>query len=330
MSLFGHMPDGTPVERVAIRGGGLTANVLTYGAAIQDLRLEGHAAPLVLGFAEFAPYSSHSPYFGATAGRCANRIRDGHLELDGTTYQLDRNFLGKHMLHGGAKGMGKRIWRLEEVGEDRVTLAITQEDSDMGFPGTLDVRVTFACLPGGVLDIRMEAETDAPTLCNLAHHSYFTLGGETISEHLLQVDAETYLPVDDDLIPTGEERAVAGTPFDFREPAPVHQAHPVDHNFCLARGRGPVRPVAWLTNPASGLRMELRTTEPGVQVYDGAKINIDLPGLTGQPMRAHAGIALEPQVWPDANHHETFPQAVLRPGERYEQHTQYIFSKDKP
>jgi aldose 1-epimerase len=328
MTRFGEMPDGTPVERVTIRGGGLTAKVLSYGAVIQDLRLDGHEAPLVLGFDTFAPYLTHSPYFGATAGRCANRIRDGHLELDGVTYQLDRNFLGKHLLHGGAKGVGKRLWRVAETGPDRVTLAITQDDGDMGFPGRLDASVTFALLDRGVLDIRMAAETDAPTLCNLAHHSYFTLGGATISDHRLRVDAETYLPVDDELIPTGEERAVAGTRFDFRTPAPVGQAHPVDHNFCLSRERRPLRPVARLENPATGLAMDLHTTEPGLQVYDGAKINIDLPGLTGQPMRAHAGIALEPQIWPDANHHAGFPQAVLRPGEHYAQQTQYIFTRD--
>lgn len=329
MNQFGKMPDGTPVERATIRGGGLTAQVLSYGAAIQDLRLDGHEAPLVLGFESFAPYLTHSPYFGATAGRCANRIRDGHLEIDGKTFQLDRNFLGKHLLHGGAAGMGKRLWQFEAVAEDRASLVITQADGDMGFPGTLTARVRFACLPGGVLDIRMEAETDAPTLCNLAHHSYFTLGGETISDHFLQIDAEAYLPVDDELIPTGEERLVVGTAFDFRTPAPVRQAQPVDHNFCLARARGPLRKVARLTNAETGLAMELRTTEPGLQVYDGAKIDIALPGLTGQPMRAHAGIALEPQIWPDANHHAAFPQAVLRPGERYAQHTQYIFTKDK-
>ena len=328
MTRFGAMPDGTPVERVTIRGGGLTAQVLSYGAVIQDLRLDGHDAPLVLGFGTFAPYLTHSPYFGATAGRCANRIRDGHLALDGVTHQLDRNFLGKHLLHGGAKGMGKRLWEIVATGEDRVTFAITQEDGDMGFPGTLRTEVTFALLPEGVFDIRMTAKTDAPTLCNLAHHSYFTLGGETVSDHRLRIAAEHYLPVDEELIPTGEIRPVAGTAFDFRTPAPVRQAHPVDHNFCLSAAREPLRPVAWLDNPATGLAMELRTTEPGLQVYDGAKIDIDLPGLNGAPMRAHAGIALEPQVWPDANHHDNFPGAVLRPDETYDQHTQYIFAKD--
>lgn len=330
MMQFGRLPDGTPVERVTITGGGLSANVLTYGAIVQDLRLDGHDAPLVLGFSEFAPYLSHSPYFGATAGRCANRIRDGHLELDGKTYQLDRNFLDKHMLHGGRAGTGKRVWQVAATAPDSVTLAIVLDDGEMGFPGTLRAQVAYTLLSGGTLDIVMSAETDAPTLCNLAHHSYFNLGCHTISDHLLRIAADHYLPVDDDLIPTGEIHPVVGTGFDFRRDRCPDPAHPLDHNFCLSPARGPLRPVAWLRNPANSVSMELRTTEPGLQVYSGARVNVDVAGLTGAPMRAHAGIAMEPQVWPDANHHPAFPQAVLRPGEQYRQHTQYVFSKDRP
>ncbi|PIV73130.1 MAG: hypothetical protein COW55_14135 [Rhodobacteraceae bacterium CG17_big_fil_post_rev_8_21_14_2_50_65_11] len=326
MSNFGTMPDGTPVERVTITGGGLTARVLSYGAVLQDLRLAGHAAPLVLGFDHFAPYLTHSPYFGATAGRCANRIRDGHLELDGQHYQLDRNFLGKHTLHGGARSMGKRVWRVEDRAKDSVLLSIRLEDGEMGFPGALAARVQFALKPGGVFEVLMQAETHAPTLCNLAHHSYFNLGGHSIAGHLLRIDADQYLPVDAEMIPTGEERSVAGTRFDFRTLRPVAQAAPLDHNFCLSRGREALRAVAWLKNPDSGVQMELRTTEPGLQVYDGSRIDIALPGLTGQPMHGFAGVALEPQIWPDANHHPAFAQAVLRPGESYRQLTQYIFS----
>ncbi|MBD3679650.1 MAG: galactose mutarotase [Rhodobacteraceae bacterium] len=326
---FGTLPDGQSVERLTLTGGGLTARILTYGAVLQDLRLEGHDAPLVLGFDEFAPYLTHSPFFGATAGRCANRIRDGHLELDGTTYQLDRNFIDKHTLHGGRESMGKRLWRVEASGPDRATLAITLPDGDMGFPGTLDARLTFALLDGGVLDIVMEAETDAPTLCNLAHHSYFTLDtGDTISDHRLWIDSEGYLPVDDELIPTGEVRPVAGTPFDFRAPAPVSQVHPVDHNFCLSDQRRSLCKVATLSSPASGVSMDCLTTEPGLQLYDSARMAIDLPGLDGQRLGNFAGLAMEPQVWPDANHHAHFPQAILRPGETYRQHTQFVFSKD--
>lgn len=325
---WGQMPDGTAVQRVRLEGGGLTAHVLTFGAVLQDLRLAGHDAPLVLGFCEFAPYLTHSPYFGATAGRFANRIRDGHLELDGETFQLDTNFIGKHTLHGGADSTGKRLWEIEDHSANSVTLKIVLPDGHMGFPGALTARVVFSLLEGGVFDIRMSAETDKTTLCSLAHHSYFTLDdAATISEHLLEIDAARYTPVDEELIPTGETPEVAGTPFDFRAAAPVRQAHNVDHNFCLSDAREAIRSVATLRSAASGVTMQCRTTEPGLQVYDGANISIDLPGLDGRPMGAYAGLAMEPQVWPDAHHHEGFPQAVLRPGETYRQHTQFVFSK---
>lgn len=330
MSHFGNMPDGTLVDRVTISGGGLTANILTYGTIVQDLRLEGHAAPLVLGFGEFDPYLTHSPYFGATAGRCANRIRDGHLELDGVAHQLDCNFLGKHCLHGGTVSMGKRVWVLENHTADSVVMSITLSDGEMGFPGNLTARVRYALLPDGVFDVQMTAETDAPTLCNLAHHSYFNLGEETIAGHLLQVAADHYLPVDDELIPTGEVAPVDGTAFDFRASAPVSQAAPLDHNFCLSRARQSLRQVARLSSQTSGVSMICMTTEPGLQVYDGSKINIAPAGLEGRRMHAYAGLAMEPQVWPDANHHADFPQAELRPGEVYRQQTQYIFGKDRP
>ena len=326
--IWGHMPDGGAVHRVTLTGGGLTAHVLTYGAVLQDLRLAGHDAPLVLGFPEFAPYLTDSPYFGATVGRFANRIRDGHLELDGQSYQLDTNDGGRHTLHGGVDGLATAIWRIDEVASDHVTLKAVLPDGHMGFPGTLKCSVTFALKDSGTLDIQMRAEADKTTLCSLAHHSYFTLDdAEAVSQHQLQIAAESYTPVDDTLIPTGEIVPVAGTRFDFREQAPLRQAHPVDYNFCLSTARQPLRPVARLQSLASGVRMDCLTTEPGLQVYDGAGIALDAPGLRGQKMGACAGVAMEPQVWPDAHHHKDFPQAVLRPGETYHQHTQFVFSK---
>lgn len=329
---FGNMPNGTPVERMTISGGGLTAKFLTFGAALQDLRLEGHDGPLVLGFETFAPYLTHSKSFGITAGRYANRIRDGHLELDGHTYQLDTNFLGKHLLHGGGAGIGKRVWEVEHHGADNLTLTIKLADGEMGFPGNMLIRQTFTLAENGLLDIVMEAETDAPTLCNLAHHSYFNLGDSgDVKDHLLQIDAETYLPVDDELIPTGEQASVEGTRFDFRQATAVGPASAkglIDHNFCLSQDRTKLRRVARLACPQSGVRMELRTTEPGLQIFDGSVIDIPVPGLDGRQMGPSAGIAMEPQIWPDSPHNPDFAQAVLRPGETYEQHTQYIFAKD--
>ncbi len=326
--IWGHMPDGRAVHRVTLTGGGLTAHVLTYGAVLQDLRLEGHGAPLVLGFPDFAPYLTDSPYFGATAGRFANRIRDGHLELDGETYQLDTNDGGRHTLHGGAEGLGGHLWEIDTATEDRVTLKAALPDGHMGFPGTLTCAVTFTLLDSCTLDIQMQATTDKTTLCSLAHHSYFVLDdADSVSEHHLQIAATSYTPVDETLIPTGEVAPVAGTRFDFRDAAPLSQAHPVDHNFCLSNARQPLRPVARLQSLASGVQMACFTTEPGLQVYDGSGIATKVPGLRGQQMGACAGLALEPQVWPDAHHHKNFPQAVLRPGETYHQHTQFVFSK---
>ena len=327
--VFGTLSDGREVHRIRISGGGLSASILTWGAVLQDLRLEGHAPPLVLGFEDIGSYLAHSPYFGATAGRCANRIRGGSFEIDGRTFHTDRNGGGGHTLHGGSQGIGKRLWTLEQVTDHSVELTIEDADGHMGFPGALSIRAVFTLLPAGVLDIRYTAETDAPTLCNLAHHSYFALddtGG--VREHRMGIEADAYLPADGDFLATGEVRAVAGTPYDFRQGRTIREANeggPIDTNFCLSRERRPIRPVAWLSSAASGVEMVIRTTEPGLQVYDAARLDIPVPGLGGRRMGPFCGVALEPQVWPDAIHHPDWPQAVLRPGETYDQHTQFIF-----
>jgi aldose 1-epimerase len=187
----------------------------------------------------------------------------------------------------------------------------------------------------GALVCRFEAETDAPTLCNLAQHSYFNLddGGATdILDHSLEISADAYLPVDDELIPTGEVKPVAGTDFDFRTMRPIRRMRdgaPVayDHNFCLARERGPLRTIARAAGARSGVTMEVRSTESGVQLYSGQKVNVPVPGLQGIRYGASAGFCLEAQVWPDAANHPDFPSAVLRPGTPYRQVTEYRFAK---
>lgn len=326
--VFGQMPDGTDVERFTIAGGDLTLNILTYGAVIQDARLDGHAPSLVLGLDEFSHYLDHSPFFGAIAGRCANRIGGGAFSLDGTTYQLDRNQRGKHSLHGGTRGMGKRVWDVVDVRASAITLRLEQADGDMGYPGRLVTDVTYSCLADGVLDIAITAETDAPTLCNIAHHSYWNLDGtETLAQHELQLDADHYTAVDPDFIPTGDVRDVTGTRFDFRISRPVLDETIIDHNLCLSERKQPLRKIGTLTSKSSGLSMTILTTEPGLQIYDGNKMNITVPGLDGQPYERFGGIALEPQIWPDAINHANFPDPVLRPGETYHQHTQFRFEK---
>ncbi len=329
---FGRTGTGEAVERVTIDGGGLRASVLTWGAVIQDLRLAGHGPALVLGFERFEHYPAHSPYFGAIAGRVANRIGNARFELDGRVHELDANQDGRHQLHGGRAGLGVRVWTIADSGPSHVTLEIVSEDGDMGFPGTLTARCTYRLVDPGTLHIELEAETDAPTLCNLTNHSYFNLdGGADVLDHTLRVAGDRVTELDGELIPTGRVLEVEGTVFDFREERPIRtevdgERFRYDVNYCLADAPQPLRPVAWARGARSGITMEARTTEPGIQLYDGAKIDTPVPGLDGARYGPAAGLCLEAQRWPDAPSHPHFPSAVLRPGERYEQTTEYAFT----
>lgn len=330
---FGTNGDGKRVERFAISGGGLSASIITFGATVQDLRLDSHAAPLVLGFENFRHYLSDSPYFGAIAGRYANRIRDGRFTIEGQRCQTSRNFLGRHTLHGGERGFASRVWEVELHGEDFVTLALHDPAGSMGFPGALEVRCTYRMKVPATLAIDLTASADEPTLCNLAHHSYFNLedgGSSDILDHRLTINASAYLPVDGELIPTGVVKPVEGTAFDFRLPRPIRmeiegEQLGYDHNFCLAASRGPLRQAAWAQGPSSGIGMEVWTTEPGVQFYAGGRVARAVPGLGGRRYDAYAGFCLEPQVWPDSPNRPYFPQALLWPGETYRQVTEYRF-----
>jgi aldose 1-epimerase len=331
--VFGSTEEGEAIHRFEIAGGGLTARVMTWGAAIQDLRLEGHQPPLVLGFEDFADYPAHSPYFGAVAGRYANRIGGGRFTIDGRRYQADENFLGKHMLHGGSKGTSERLWRAGERGQDFITLHLADPAGWMGFPGNLDISCTYRLRHGGTLAVELTAATDAPTLCNLAQHSYFNLddgGADDILDHRLMLNAAAFLPLDNEMIPTGVVQPVDGTAFDFMLARPVRMEAdgaqiPYDHNFCLSAARGELRQAAWVQGAVSGVEMEVWTTEPGLQFYAGDQIALERPGLGGRRYRRHAGFCLEPQFWPDSPNRAYFPQALLRPGELYRQLTEYRF-----
>jgi aldose 1-epimerase len=313
-------------QEFTISGGGLTATFLAMGAILRDLRLEGHDAPLVLGLADAAQYPEHSNYMGATAGRCANRIGEARFALDGVEHRTDPNFQGRHTLHGGSVGTGKRDWEVLDVAGDAIAFGIDLADGEMGFPGAMRITARFA-VADGTLRVLYEAEAEAATLCNLAHHSYWNLDGTAdLRHHVLRVAADRYVAVDDGLIPTGVA-SVEGTRFDFREGRRLPEADLLDHNLCLSDARTALRDVAWLRSEASGVEMTVATTEPGLQVYDGAKLNTQVPGLGGRTYRAHAGVALEPQVWPDAINSPGFPSAVLRPGETYRQTTTFRFSK---
>lgn len=331
--LFGVTPDGVDVHRYQINGGGLTANIVQWGAVVQDLRLEGHDAPLVLGFDKFADYPPFSSYFGAIAGRFANRIAGGRFIIDGQHYQSDLNDHGKNTLHGGRNSIAKRVWSLAGRGGDFITLALRDVDGEMGFPGNLDITCTYRLKLPGTLSIELSATCDQPTLCNLTNHSYFNLddgGRDDILDHRLMIAAGAYLPVDNESIPTGEVRPVDRTAFDFLLARPIRldeggsQAI-YDHNFCLAAQRGTLKQAAWAQGASSGVEMDMWTTEPGVQFYAGHKVAREAPGLGGRKYGAWAGFCLEAQSWPDSPNRPYFPQAVLRPGDRYHQVTEYRF-----
>jgi aldose 1-epimerase len=330
---FGETADGETVRRYRIEGGGLAASILDYGALVQDLRIEGHGPPLVLGFGRLEDYLAHSPYFGATPGRFSNRIAHGRFTIDGQTFQLDRNQDGEHHLHGGKRGIGKRVWQVVDLAPDRLCLAIECADSEMGYPGNCRIETEYTLKPGGILSIVHRATTDRACPINITHHSYFNLDGrETILDHELMLAADGYLPTGQGQIPTGEIAPVAGTEFDFREMRPVRhlvggmQAD-YDHNYCLADKRERMRSVALLRSLHSGVTMEVRTGEPGIQFYCGFKLNVPVTGLDGRHYGPYAGLCLEAQNWPDAPNRPDFPNAVVLPGEILVQETDYVFAR---
>lgn len=324
ISGFGATPDGRRVEAVALRGPHLAARVLTLGATVQDLRLHEVAHPLVLGFPSAEDYFGPGLYAGALVGRFANRLGGGRFTIDGRAYRAACNEAGRNLLHGGSDGIHHRIWSIADLAADRVVLTLELPDGHMGFPGNLTIRAEIS-VAGEALAFDLRAETDAPTLCTLAHHGYFALDDSGDARgHLLQVAADHYLPVDAGLIPTGEVAPVDGTRFDFRRPRDLRGGG-YDHNLCLGPARGPLRPVATLTG-RTGLRMVVETTEPGLQLYDGRHFD-GAAGLDGRRYGPHAGVALETQGWPDAPNHPGFPDAVLRPGQAYRAVTRYRFPR---
>lgn len=319
---FGCMPDGREVQRVSLRGGRLTAQVLTLGAIVQDLRIEGLGHPLVLGCPDLGGYLEGGRYLGAIVGRFANRIGGAGFAIDGVHHRTDPNYRDRHTLHGGGDGTDMMIWHIDRLADDRVSLSLELPDGHMGFPGALRIVAQIA-LAGDALAITLLAQCDAPTPCSLAHHGYFDLDGSgDIRGHTLRIASDRYLPVDGDLIPTGEIAAVAGTPFDFGTARPIGMTG-YDHNFCLSDRPCALRPVAWLTG-SGGVAMQVATTACGLQLYDGAHF-AGLPGLDGRSYDAYAGVALETQHWPDAPNRTHFPDAILRPGQVYSETTRYLF-----
>lgn len=347
----GRLADGTAIEAIVLTNShGVTARVLTYGATLQSLRVPGRGgqmADVVLGYDDAADYERFPNFFGVTVGRYANRIAGARFTLDGREYRLPAND-GANSLHGGGAGFDKVTWRVVSVESGptaRVVLAHTSPDGDSGYPGNLDVRVTYSLDERGALGITFDAVTDAPTIVNMTNHALFNMAGAGVPQgamgNVLTIPARAYTPVDGGLIPTGELRSVAGTVFDFRQPRLIAEGlrsgsdeqirlgRGYDHNFALDKGvtRTP-QLAARLTDPASGRVLEVLTTEPGVQFYTGNFLDGTVYGRGGLAYRQGDGIALEPQKFPNAPNQPSFISARVDPGQPYHHEMVYRVSCD--
>jgi aldose 1-epimerase len=335
ISEFGRF-GGQTVQEIRLKGAdGTEAAILTYGAILRDLVVPvgGKTRRVVLGYRSLEGYLEGGAYVGATVGRCINRIDSG-FTLDGKYYKLPINEGDHVQLHGGPNGFSKRVWRLAGSTDNSATLELTSPDGDEGYPGTLNARCTYAIEGPGTLGIELTATTDAPTVANLGHHSYFTLQpGSDVRDHRMMVAADFYTPLDRYLIPTGEIAKVADTVYDFRKLRPIRAETPsgYDINFVLNQGWRPQAqaaelPVAArLVSPSGDLAMELSTTEPGLQFYEGIRLPPSDEAYEGEPHLPYRGLCLEPQRFPDSINRAHFSPVVLRPGETYRQVTAFRF-----
>lgn len=337
---FGALPNGAPVQLYTLTNRrGHIARISDYGASLTELHLrdrDGRLGDVVLGFDNLPQYLRGHPYFGCTVGRVANRIARGRFSLDGVDYALAPNN-GPHHLHGGLVGFDKALWRGEPLVGPAVGVRFTHisPDGDQGYPGQLEVAVVMILTEADELVLDYIATTDRATPVNLTNHTYFNLasGGDVLG-HELELAAARYTPTDATLIPTGELREVRGTPFDFTRPTPIgarldqlgREPNGYDDNFVLDRsGPGQVL-AARIHEPRSGRVLEMRTTEPGVQLYTGNYFDGSVIGKRGTAYAPHTGFTLEAQHFPDSVNHPDFPSTILRPGETYRQTTSYRFS----
>ena len=341
---FGTTAAGEPVELYTLTNrNGLKAKVTTYGAILTELHVPdrlGALGDVVLGFDTLAGYLKGHPYFGATTGRYANRIAKAQFTLHGKTYRLAVNN-GPNHLHGGIKGLDKRVWKAEPLrGSHGAAVQFTylSPDGEEGYPGNLNIAVTYTLTDENELRLDYEATTDQDTPVNLTNHSYYNLAGAgrgTILNHELQINADRYTPVDDTSIPLGELRAVRGTVMDFNKATAVGTRIDqvggtpggYDHNYVLNKPKaGALTLAATVYEPGSGRVMKVSTTEPGVQLYTGNFLDgtVTGKGTLGYPQ--HSGLCLECQHFPDSVHQPSFPTVILRPGQTYRQTTVHQFS----
>ncbi len=340
MEIFGTLADGRNVERHRLESaGGLAVDILSLGGVMQRVFApdrDGRLADVALGYADLEACLANPFFLGALIGRCANRIANGRMAIDGVTYLLSRN-RGRETLHGGAGGFHKALWTVEAASSDRLCLSLESPDGDQGFPGALRVEATYSLSPENALRLDFTATTSRPTVVNLTSHAYWNLAGACdVLDHTLEIAADAFTPIDERTLPTGEIRPVADTPFDFRiatrlgdrvaqtADAQIALAGGLDHNFVLRGDPGrPLARAARLSDPASGRVLEIFTTEPGLQVYSGNRLGGGPAGKSGQPYPKWGGVALETQHFPDSPHQPGFPSTLLRPGEVYRSSTEF-------
>ncbi|MDE3199065.1 MAG: galactose mutarotase [Acidobacteriota bacterium] len=339
---FGKMPDGTPISIYTLTNAkGMEARIMTYGGILVSVKAPdrlGSMGDVVLGHDSIADYAAdHKTYFGALIGRYANRIGGAQFHLDGVAYKLPVND-GKNSLHGGPEGFDKKVWTGKEV-PNGVELTYVSKDGEAGYPGTLTAVVTYTLSDDNALRIHYTATTDKDTVVNLTNHSYWNLKGDgDILGNLLTINADTYTPIDAGLIPTGEMKSVAGTPFDFRQPTAVGAritdndpqlklGHGYDHNWVLNKnGATGLTLAARVEEPTYGRVMEVYTDQPGIQFYTGNFLDGTVNGKGGKPALIHSALCLETQHYPDTPNKPKFPSAELKPGEKYDTTTEFRFS----
>jgi aldose 1-epimerase len=337
--VFGKTGDGTEVYLYTLTNdNGMTVKITNYGAIITSIITKdknGNPGDVVLGFDSLGGYLKEHPFFGAVAGRYANRIKKGRFTLEGKEYKLATNN-GPNHLHGGIKGFDKVVWTPEEV-NNGLKLTYISKDGEEGYPGNVTATVTYVLNDNNELRMSYTAETDKPTPLNLTNHSYFNLAaGEAKNalDHVMFLQADAYTVVDETMIPTGELRPVKGTPFDFTTPQAIgtrieKTGGGYDHNFVLTKKTpGEMSLAATVYEPISGRVMEVYTTQPGVQFYAGNFLNGSLTGKGGVQYVKRYGFCLETQHFPDSPNQPKFPNTILRPGEKYNQATIYKFSAE--
>lgn len=340
---YGTLQDGSAVSMYTLKNNsGATMSVINYGGIITSLLVpdkDGNLIDVVLGFDSLQAYEKRNPFFGALVGRYGNRIGGGKFTLDGKEYDLVKNNNGNH-LHGGTKGFDKVIWNVEEVSSDEgvaIRLSYLSKDMEEGYPGNLDVKVVYTLTHDNTVKFDYEATTDKKTIVNLTQHTYFNLkgGNGDILDHMMRINADKFVPVNEGLIPVGELRPVENTPMDFRKPTRIGErinaddeqirfGRGYDHTWVL-NGEG-LKLAAEVYAEASGIEMTVHTTEPGVQFYTGNFLDGSLTGKNNVVYHQRTGFCLETQHFPDSPNQKNFPSVVLNPGEKYATTTTYKFS----